>query len=305
MRNLMNVLAGLLLAAALAGCSILPGVPAAPAASATLPPPALAVATIAPSDTVPPAAQDTAVPAPTDTTAPADTAQPADTAAPAPTETLAPTPTQFVPPAATVPSGDRIMFDVGSTVAVAQGNLAAGTKHTYIIGAQKGQPMVLNVSSPNNAMSLAVTAPGGAQLLGASAGQAYWQTRLPATGDYVVVVNSNSAAGAYTLTISIAARIKFAAGAVQSVITSKTFAGFVAQYVVYALKGQTMSLTLTGVGADGVLTLSGFDDGQPYLRYVTERTDFSMQLPASEDYLIGVMPRAGAVVPFTLTVNIK
>jgi hypothetical protein len=51
--------------------------------------------------------------------------------------------------------------------------------------------------------------------------------------------------------------------------------------------------------------LSGFDDGQPYLRYVTERTDFSMQLPASEDYIIGVMPRAGTVVPFTLTVSIN
>jgi len=303
MRKMLTTLAGIVSVAALAACSVLPAAPAvpplAPAASATLPQPAVAVDTMVPTDTIPTQALDTALPAPTDTEVPADTA------APAPTDTLPPTPTQFVPPAATVPSGDRILFQTGSTVAVAQGSLAAGTTHTYIIGALKGQPMSLNISSPNNAMSLAVTAPGGAQLLAASAGQTYWQTRLPASGDYAVVVNSNSVAGAYTFTVSIAARIQFAAGAVQWTTTSQTFDGFTAQYVVYALKGQTMSLTVTGTGGNGVLTVAGFDDGQPYLRYVTERTDFSMQLPATEDYIIGVYPRAGAVVPFTLTVNIK
>ena len=62
---------------------------------------------------------------------------------------------------------------------------------------------------------------------------------------------------------------------------------------------------LTGVGTDAVLTVWGFDDGQPYLRYVTEQTTFSMKLPAAEDYMIGVYPRAGAVVPYTLTVKIQ
>jgi len=188
---------------------------------------------------------------------------------------------------------------------VVQGQLAAGASRAFVVSALAGQPMSINVSSPNNGMTLSVSAPSGAALLSADAQQATWQGWLPATGDYGLEIYGGAAGGAYSLTVTIAARIQFAPGAVQAVLTGKTVTGFMAQYVVYALKGQTMTLSLTGVGNDGVLTVWGFDNGQPYLRYVTEQTTFRMQLPVTQDYMIGVYPRAGAVVPYTLTVTIK
>jgi hypothetical protein len=49
----------------------------------------------------------------------------------------------------------------------------------------------------------------------------------------------------------------------------------------------------------------GYQDGQPYLRYVVEQTAFDMTLPATQDYIIQVVPRAGAVADYDLTVEIK
>jgi hypothetical protein len=42
-----------------------------------------------------------------------------------------------------------------------------------------------------------------------------------------------------------------------------------------------------------VLSFYGCQDGQPYLRYVVEQNTFSMVLPATEDYIIQVVPRGG------------
>jgi len=213
--------------------------------------------------------------------------------------------TLCIPAGASVPavSAGRIVFPAGATATNVTGTVLAGQARAYVLWAGRGQPMMLSLASANNDVTLTATRPDGLMLTGAPVSN--WQGWLPLSGDYVIDVQGGTPGEAFTLTANAAARIQFAPGAVQASFAGDTAGGFTVQYVAYALKGQTMSLTLSGVGGNAVLTVWGFQDGQPYLRYVTEQTSFSMRLPASEDYIIGVYPRAGMDVPYSLTVKIQ
>jgi hypothetical protein len=66
-----------------------------------------------------------------------------------------------------------------------------------------------------------------------------------------------------------------------------------------------MKVDLTPISGKAALEVWGFSDGQPYLRSVVESTTFNVKLPATQDYIIAVVPFAGQVVDFNLTVEVK
>jgi hypothetical protein len=53
------------------------------------------------------------------------------------------------------------------------------------------------------------------------------------------------------------------------------------------------------------LTIWGFTDGQPYARAQNGVTDFNMTLPATQDYIIEVVPQGGNVVNYQVTIKIQ
>lgn len=254
-------------------------------------------------------------------TLPAPMPTPLPTQLPAvPTGTLLPiepTSTVFVPtalpPTATifptltsVPGAIRLNFAAGATSGVASGTIQPGQVINYLVGAAKGQPLMVSTSSFNNDVTFSVIGlKDGLTLLSPSAKIASWQTMLTVTQDYLISVIAGATSENYSLNVITPARVIFASGATSATVSGSTPGGFVVSYVVYALVNQQMDLTLLVPGGNAVLSIYGYEDGQPYMRSVVEQTSFSMKLPASQDYIIQVVPRAGEVAAYTLAINIK
>jgi hypothetical protein len=66
-----------------------------------------------------------------------------------------------------------------------------------------------------------------------------------------------------------------------------------------------MSINLAVPAGTAALTVRGFNDGQPYQRAVSESTTFNMALLSTQDYMIEIVPKAGTVVNYSMTVEIK
>ena len=164
---------------------------------------------------------------------------------------------------------------------------------------------MVDVSSLNNDVTLSIKTKGGTTILNAAAHSATWQGSLPQTEDYYLTVYGGATAENYTLTVTIPARVKIAEGADSIKLTGKTVAGYAVTYTAFAVKGQKMSAELTYLSDSAALTIYGFSDGQPYVRAVTEQTSFAFTLPATQDYIIQVVPKGGTVVSYQLTVKIK
>jgi putative hemolysin len=99
-----------------------------------------------------------------------------------------------------------------------------------------------------------------------------------------------------------AVRIRFAAGGVSATVPGNLTAGQVRQYVLAASEGQTMTVSVASPNNDVVLAVWGAD-GTVLLSDHAGATEWQGQLPATQDYYIGL---SGATEPtlFRLTVAI-
>ncbi len=259
--------------------------------------------------TTAPNAVDTIVAATMRAITPAATATPPATATSFATLAAPASPTLFIPTllavgSTSVPSGaTRLNFLSGATMGVVSGPIGPGQTQFYVLNASQGQPMIVMVNSLNNDVTLSVRTQGGTSMLNPAARLSSWQAVLPQTEDYYIGVYGGASAENFTLSVEIPSRIKFLPNATSATVSGKTVAGYIVDYTVLALKGQKMTLYLNGVGKDGALAVYGYVDGQPYLRYVTEQTSFSFKLPATQDYIVQVVPKAGMVINYSLASN--
>lgn len=236
-----------------------------------------------------PTAEATAIP-PTATALP-----PTATSAQAPTNTSLP-----------LPSGVRINFAVGATSGIIEGQIKPGQVKDFLVGAATGQPMIVSVDSPDHDVTFSVTGQkDGIVLLSPSQKLSSWQTMLTKTQDYLVQVAGGASTENFTLNVVTPARINFDPGAVSAQRSGSTAGSWVVSYVLRANAGQKMKLQLDAPDGNAVLAMYGYQDGQPYLRYVVEQTTFELTLPATEDYIIQVYPRAGEVARYKLSVEVK
>ena len=128
---------------------------------------------------------------------------------------------------------------------------------------------------------------------------------LSLTQDYLIQVIAAGSDESFMLNISTPARITFDVGSITKKLDGSTPDGLNTAYILRANAGQTMNLELTAENNNAVLSVYGFEDGNPYLRYVVEKSSFSMVLPKTQDYIIQVVPRAGMVVNYSLVITIQ
>ncbi len=282
----------LLIVAATAAC-VAPGF-----AVATTPPDAVGTIVAATMAAITPMPSDTPIP-PTATLAPLVL----PTAAP-PTASL---PTQPVgaPTIIVVPAATRITFLTGATTGVLSAPIQPGQTINYVLQAAQGQPMIVDVGSLNSDVTLSIKTQGGTSMLNASAGRTSWQGSLPQTEDYYLSVHGGATTENFTMTITIPSRIKFQEGADSAKVSGQTVAGYNVAYVLFAIKDQKMNVDLTGLSGNVVLSIWGWNDGQPYVRASSERSSFAFTLPATQDYIVQVVPQAGSTVKYLMTVKIQ
>ncbi len=208
-------------------------------------------------------------------------------------------------PTIALPAATRINFLSGATTGIVSAPISAGGTQNYVLKALQGQPLMVNVDSLNQDVTLSIKTQGGTSMLNAAAHQSTWQGSLPQTEDYYLTIHGGATTENFTLTVTIPSRIKFAEGEDSAKVTGKTAGGYIVSYTVFAIKGQEMTVNLSNLSDDAALTIYGYTDGQPYVRSTSERTSFRFELPATQDYIVQVVPRAGGVVSYLLEIKIQ
>jgi hypothetical protein len=187
-----------------------------------------------------------------------------------------------------VPAVDRIQFAPGATDAEISGQVAAGETAVYVLGAQAGQQMRIDLMTQDETARLEVQDSEGGWLDG-QVTPTLWQGQLPATADYVIRVHGGDALADYTLLVIIPIRIQFAPGATTASMTGDLDPFQAHDYILSAQAGQTMAVTIHSAAEDILLTLVG-EDGIPLANgLMSGATSWRGQLPATQDYFIRVL----------------
>ncbi|MBN1148839.1 MAG: FHA domain-containing protein, partial [Anaerolineales bacterium] len=233
---------------------------------------------------------------------------PGATNTPLPTNTPASTPIvtiQITPTSPPTPKMTRISFASGATSATVDGTLNSGEVIDYTIRAQAGQIMLVDVYSPADNVYLGVVGlSDGSPLLRTAAEATLFRGKLPATQDYRLSLAAPFTSSNYTLQVIIPARIQFQPGAVSASIPGKLAGGETNYYLAWANAGQTMSVKIKSPGNDVLLTIYGFEDGIPLVRYVSDAWEWSGVLPAAQDYMIEAVS-VGGTTNYTVEIRIE
>jgi heat shock protein HslJ len=229
---------------------------------------------------------------------------------PTPVPTAVP-PATPVPPAPQPPdegsspeNPTRIIFEPGATSAEIEAVVEERGADYYVLRAQQGQVMSVEITSPNNDVLLTVVGEDGTPLKRYQVGPPAWTSELPATQDYFIHAVSVGASSPYTLRVSVeplgsetAERIEFEPGATSATRSGVLPSGGTKQYVLAAAAGQVMEVRTTGynepvsfvVSSPGGETWAGEPAGSEVYIYTT-----LIALPEAGDYLVTLWVPAGA-----------
>jgi hypothetical protein len=103
-------------------------------------------------------------------------------------------------PEAKTPATERLSFAEGSTSANVKGGLVRGDRKIYLLTANQGQKMTLNVTSPEKNAVYDLVSPDG-KVLQQETSQG--SVTLPKSGDYQVILSGTRGNASYNLTVEI------------------------------------------------------------------------------------------------------
>jgi hypothetical protein len=94
----------------------------------------------------------------------------------------------------------RVKFATGANSTTIKQSVIRGERDTYLLGAKQGQQMNLKITSVENNAVFDVIAPGGKTIKQEAT---TWSGKLPANGDYQIVVGGTRGNATYELTVTI------------------------------------------------------------------------------------------------------
>ena len=227
---------------------------------------------------------------------------------PQPTVVPQPTPTPDLQPT-------RIEFTPGTDAATVAGGIPAGGIARFVILAQAQQTLSVNVVSATGDVTMAIWGADGTVLISDHAGATSWSGLLPLTQDYYIdVIAAAGIPANFTLQVVIppmpgpmpeptTKRISFATGSISATEPGTVPPGGMMRYLVGAMTGQTMSVSLNSPQGTAVLVIWGAD-GTVLLSDHAGATSWSGIMPASQDYIIDIKSVGTAPTNFTLQVTI-
>ena len=99
----------------------------------------------------------------------------------------------------------RVRFARGTNKAVLKGAVVRGTSEGYILGARRGQTMIVRVNSREKNAVFTILGPDGVALPGTDDGRdaTSWAGELPNDGDYSIWVSPTRGNATFTLEVTI------------------------------------------------------------------------------------------------------
>jgi hypothetical protein len=198
----------------------------------------------------------------------------------------------------------RVSFDRGATSDILEGHLKAHQSLDYILRADEGQVLEINVT-PEDAdddLQLIIYGVDGDVLRSGRGEGSSFRGELPASQDYIVSVRAGDESADFEMDVVIPQRIRFKKGEVSGSVSTNLRAYHTQYYVLRAREDQTMKvkispdddLVLVVYGVDGDV-LQDEEDGEP---------DFSGELPSTQDYILAVIA-GNERVSYRLRVTIR
>jgi hypothetical protein len=198
-------------------------------------------------------------------------------------------------------SAQRIEFAPGTDSATVQGTFREGLSDRHVLRAAAGQTMLLQLRPEGTGAALVVFAPDGSEL--PTQPGVDTSIRLPATGDYTIVVGGarGDSSPTYRLTVRIPAsgsamRIQFAPGTDTASLHADIAPATTDRYVLRAAAGQTMTVHVAPLVHNITLSILA-PDGTALAEHVEQAT---VELPASGDYLV-VVETTSSGGPYQIT----
>jgi hypothetical protein len=222
-----------------------------------------------------------------------------------------------IPPVAgpTSPPPTRITFQPGGTSATMQGTLVPNGIDRYVLRALAGQMMVIDFAPSQQNVTLSISGADGTVLASGAARIDTWRGQLPSTQDYNIAVLSNAAVVAtYRLQVTIPPlgltvlpyeprRISFTPGGTMATMQGTTATLGLDRFVIRALGGQTMSVSIAATQGPAILIIYGAD-GNVLISDHAGASSWSGMLPTTQDYFIDTRSVENAAVNFVLQVTI-
>jgi hypothetical protein len=203
------------------------------------------------------------------------------------------TPTTPEPPGGTPPGqgAERIRLPQGDTSIEIFADVPARGSDLYVLRAEEGQFMSVEITSPDNDVLLEIVGEDGTPLKRYQNGPPSWTSQLPATQDYFIRAVSVGGDTSYTMSVSVEPvssppreRVEFESGATSANRSGTLPEGGVKEYVLFAAAGQSMHVQTVGDSAPVEFTLTSpsgetwTGEQQPAGAYI-----FTVQVPLPED----------------------
>ena len=166
---------------------------------------------------------------------------------------------------------ERVRFAPGKSSATVETALPANGQKQYVLNAQAGQILDVNINSPivdtsTSGVAMTIRSPRGTVWQGIEMGLGVYMTNrtltLPKSGDYTISLNG-SAGEPYTANFSVVnaptladERIRFARGASSAQLNGYMAHGGTKRYVLGASAGQEMSVTVSSLMAQVGFSIS-------------------------------------------------
>ena len=97
----------------------------------------------------------------------------------------------------------RVRFARGRTTVVLKNSVVRGTVDRYLLGARKGQQIIVHITSVENNAVFDIYTPQGGTLAGEGEDSTDWSGTLPQDGDYIIEVGGTRGNATYTLEVTI------------------------------------------------------------------------------------------------------
>jgi len=212
--------------------------------------------------------------------------------------------TVFNPPVYTDGAGGgNIVFAPNTTAAVSQGTINPGQLIAYTVQASQYQAMTLKVESTNKDVTLKVYDPSGTLAFDPAKMYANWQWQLPQTGLYTIKLVGGAYTEMYTLTTKVAKSFAFPSGTHTITLYGTNHGGLIQSYAIKLSAGDTLTVSLDVPSTKAYLDVFGIQTGA-VLSFTAHASSWTGSLPATQLYVIEVIPTGGYLMSYGLTVSV-
>lgn len=198
----------------------------------------------------------------------------------------------------------RLGMPNGATSAVIDGQINPGETHSFSVRGNQGQPMLVQLESGADEAGLSMMSQGGTFFLRPGVAD-FWRGSLPQAGVYYLGVYGGARRSDYRLHVTLAPRVVFKEGEDSATIIGRTPDGTVSALSIFALKGAKLVLTLSGTGTEAAMSVEGFADRKSYLESSDDQRSFTLAVPVTQDYIVRIVPDAGATTNYVFDVSVK